>query len=665
MSVDMNQNADTKFRIISHCKRRIPHLAYVYRNMDRKAALEQKKKRLRELKQRRLEHDLSKSIGYNEEDIELVKKTKAQGSRVSVAIQTDLVFETEQNTIEQRVALPNDVVDKEVFRPEKGVQVDGPLEHTFSTTIPNDIDSSQSEAGEAGEASDDSTETSNLEVDENAINLQVKDAFKKLGHILVETEHDIGYELSFKDRVREEMEKTKSSQTEMANPMKLLYKVSATQLRSARYIEISPHFNDLIAVCYGTSKLPKRDIIRQGKRHLLSAYTNMDGLVIIYKVKSSKMIPEFYLLANAAVSIISFSRRDPQKIIGGLSNGQVVIWNLIDSKHKHAQVATLPLLISPVYSTISTVKSINNDIKFIPHTSLICSIEQSDLKQDQFVTICSEGIVNIWSINLLACPRFNSLQIKKIDHTGTEFSKDSILHILKGIYTYGVAPSVTSHQTDDLSNTLMEYKVLNNIFLGCLNGELVKLSNKTENFIDFILRSDNKENSNSDILASPTVLSLKHIKLDENFLFLISSALDMTIKIWDLKHKTTLVSIPITYLAFEIAINPFRMAQFVTVGLFEDTNNNLTVPVLEFWDLKSKVMSAIYRLTLPAGESSLPDASLYAVSASFRSENELIVGLNNGEVIYYSIDQRLFLAGSEEARHNEIHNGIYRYLIGL
>ncbi|CCE87227.1 Piso0_005770 [Millerozyma farinosa CBS 7064] len=626
--------------------------------MDRKAALEQKKKRLRELKQRRLEHESSKSTDVSEEDIRPDEKPKAQGSRVSVAIQTDLVFETEHNIIEQHSTPQNDNVNKEVFRPEKGIQVDGPLEHTFSTTtVPNDIESSQSEI------SHDKTETSILEEDEHAINLQVKDAFKKLGHILIETEHEIGYESSFKDRVREELEKTKSSQTELENPLKELYRVSATQHRSVRFVEISPHFNDLIAVCYGTSKLPKRDSMRQEKRYSHSSYTNSDGLVIIYKIKDSKMVPEFYLLANAAVSTISFSRRDPQKIIGGLNNGQIVIWNLVDTRH--TQVAILPSLISPVYSTINTVKSNNKEIKFVPHSSMICCIEQSDLKQDQFVTICSEGIVNIWSMNLLACPRFNSLQIKKTDDKGTEFSKDSILHIVKGIHTYGIAQSVMSYKSDDLSNGFTEYKVLNNMILGCLNGELVKLSNKTENFIDFILENDNKEKSGSDLLALPTVLSLKSIKLNENFPFLVSSALDMTIKIWDLKNKTTLVSIPITYLAFDIVINPFKKAQFVTVGLSEDINNSQTVPVLEFWDLKSKVMSAIYRMTLPAGENTSPDANLYAVSALFRSENELVVGLSNGEIIYYSIDQQLLSVGSDKAKHNEIHDGIDHYLINI
>ncbi|CCE86120.1 Piso0_005770 [Millerozyma farinosa CBS 7064] len=626
--------------------------------MDRKAALEQKKKRLRELKQRRLDHDLSKSTDISGEDIRSDEKPKAQGTRVSVAIQTDLVFETEHNTIEQHTASLNDNVNREVFRPEKGIQVDGPLERTFSTTSSlNDNESSQSET------SDDKLEPSILEDNEHVINSQVKDAFKKLGHILIETEHEIGYESSFKDRVREELEKTKSSQTELENPLKEIYRVSASQYRSARFVELSPHFNDLIAVCYGSNKSPTRDSMRQEKRYIHSSYTNSDGLVIIHKVKDSKMIPEFYLLANAAVSAISFSRRDPQKIIGGLNNGQVVIWNLVDTKH--TQVAILPSLISPIYSTINTVKSNNNEINFIPHSSSICTIEQSDLKQGQFVTICSEGIVNIWSINLLACPRFNSLQIKKTDDRETEIFKDTILHIVKGIHTYGVAQSVMSYKSDDLSNGSTEYKVLNNMFLGCLNGELVKLSNKIENFIDFILKSDNKESNSSNILALPTVLSLKSIKLNDSFPFLISSALDMTIRIWDLKNKTTLVSIPITYLAFDIVVNPFKKAQFVTVGLFEDTNRSRTVPIIEFWDLKSKVMGSIYRMTLSVGQNSSSDANLYAVSALFRSENELVVGLNNGDIIYYSIDQQILLAGSDKAKHNEIHDGIDHYLIGI
>lgn len=269
-------------------------------------------------------------------------------------------------------------------------------------------------------------------------------------------------------------------------------------------------------------------------KSLALAFT--DNEAVVYDFQESQFFPEFYLKSLSGIEIMQFDKYNNHRIIGGLSNGGICIWELGNSS-----ISLMPVLSTPLYSSILRTSALLHLDKIVYLTQFLLDGNPCIL------SVSRDGVVNVWSANLLVEPK---LSFKIFGST----RKADDLQVMNGLY---LGP-------DEIvgTNFILDLIVATNdgrIYKG--NGELVHED-------------------------CPSIIG-SLIKLDN---LIISSHSEWNFKIWKQQQVQPFKDIPTPYIVRQVIIRPQRKLQLVTVGYPNLANSRY---VVDIWDLSKKVYSPI------------------------------------------------------------------------
>lgn len=374
--------------------------------------------------------------------------------------------------------------------------------------------------------------------------------------------------------------------------------------RKVNQIVFCHHYPDLVMVTYSNT---------QGFSKLASP-----GLSIIYSI-STKM-PQFYLTCSSPITSILFDKIDHHKVIAGMSDGRICIWNLREATNSDLEL--LPVLISPMISSVIT-----SPFDVEQHVLPIVSLFQNTADgSNSIISISLDGVINVWSTNLLALPKQDSIRL--VDPNATRFRE----HIRISQAIEITSDDVYLPNAHDEPNSF-----LNQFVIVSEAGNIVKLCNdKSKKYMEVA----EKDSLSTGVIAFK-LLSEKYI---------ITSNFDWNLRLWDINSANYIVDIPTTSLIFLIAIRPKYSLQFVTVGV----NNSTSQSVVEYWDLNKKLLAPICSIQI--------EGDHLAASIVFDPSGEtMIIGFENGSIVQIGIDANLLNAQVNEQQEN----GIQSYLSTL
>jgi dynein intermediate chain len=632
--------------------------------MDRQSLLEQKRQRLQELKQRRL--------GNTSHDDKLVNELidqfqsspiKPNTKQVNVAIQVDLApQEHDVNYISNGIPIhhnESDANEKNVITYDKAIQ---------TTDEPSDteIENKTRIVDEPNESLETIENDSVVEIEESKLNASMKHTFKFLNKIITQEAIDSSILKNFSEseELKNEFDRSFDNQVSENGPFRLNLEIPVVKGRLIKYIDISPHFPELIVASYSLENSSINHLI--SNQLYLNGITQSPGLAIIYNIKGSKAFPEYFLHCTSSITEIKFDKVNPRKVIGGLSDGKVVIWNLLDNGRN--SVAILPLLMTPVLSNIAS-SIINNDqqaVNFIHHTNEISSINQILVENNECIISTSlDGVINLWSSNLLAWPKISSLKLSKPSSNTEEYVKSKdILSISKALILQEETDLARSTKKE-LSSQPPAYKFLNKLLVGSDDGKLFRLSNDAGNGnIEQLYEEDNKDDENP--LHSSSITSIMELPIDGGESIIATSNIDWTIKIWASAQKAPILQIPVTYLILDMEARPNYPLQFFTLGVFNQSMNHDLRPIIDFWDMSHKLMNPICSISLETKNEAGSDtvnSKLYATTARFDiNGNNIIIGFNNGSILIWSIDDIILNEVLESKANSDIDDGLIEFL---
>ncbi|ODV79566.1 WD40 repeat-like protein [Suhomyces tanzawaensis NRRL Y-17324] len=585
--------------------------------MDRQSLLEQKRQRLQELKLRRLGSPVN-----DEAKIELLIQKLADTPKVgvSIGVQVDpinhAVAEVLGLAVEGHKA-PK--IEKECLTYDKAVQ-------TIPVVIEHKTVSPQTTSPKP------ETEVILVveDVNEEELNNAVKESIKLVHRINVS---EIKTDWVDYTKRLDNTSHTSNKHTFDITPYTTHSHVEQTRNRPVCCMDFSPHHPELFVVAYSHSDLKN----------------SSPGLAIIYSVKEDKVFPEFYLHCTSSISCIKFDQVTSTKIIGGLSDGKIVIWNLEEINSR--SVAVLPTLITPMFSMLTSHNSgHSSNIDFKHHTSAITSLIQLNIDgNDSIVSFSLDGTINTWSTNLLASPSLDSVKLAKDGPTNEFTNFKETFRILKAIAL--TSGDRTSHINLNISGG---HQFLNDIVVVSDSGTLFQLSSQeSQEFIKFsheerVIEEDSYSSYPNDIT------DFQKLPSGSRGPYLITSNLDWTFKIWSPSSKTPLMSIPTKSLVLRIAIRPNRNFQFVTLGLMSDSN--LKKSVLEFWDLESTLFKPVFEIPVPGDIG-------FATTVSFNQDgSKLLAGFGDGSFIQWPIVEESLRTIIDAHRENKLDEGILYYL---
>lgn len=578
------------------------HRASGLKAMDRQTLLEEKRKRLAQLRQRR--YDTSGDL------VEQLLQKHLQsppivGKKIDVAVQVDFIeFEHQQTHEKQELLIP----EKQCNTFDKGIQA-VPFEEHPEHQEQEQQQQQQSEQQDDGE-----------QQYKKKLNGHAKEAMETgdLQRTMCLNKVDIHKEVSKFDeyicnRKEFSMKLTGSSAFDtIAEINEIDRKVTS--------IIFSQHYPELVIVSYSSNT---NGSFSKSLTH------NSPGLCIIYSV-GDNIIPQFYLTCPSPITAIMFDKIDLFKIIGGMSDGRLCIWNL--KEYTTGSLELSPMLTSPM---ISSVFKSPFDVQ--QHVLPIVGLFQSTSDgSNSIISVSLDGIINVWSTNLLALPKQDS--IKLID--------SNIQDITRFRETIRVSKAVEIFpETVFMTNVSYEPNhFLKNLVIATEAGTIVKLSNdKAKNYIEFI------ESVEKDTIVTSGVITPK-LLLEK---YLITSNYNWFIRLWDISTKSYIINIPTTSLVFLIAVRCKYQFQFVTVGVNSSTNTS----VIDYWDLNKKLFSPLCSIPLKNDE--------IATSIDFDpSGGSILVGFENGSLMHIGVDTQLL---NEQINEQNIttEDGIERYLSAL
>lgn len=566
--------------------------------MDRQSLLEQKRQRLQELKLRRLTANTSPSKSIDDLIDSLQQQPK--GKLVDVAIQVDSIVSssTHTNPVPPVVAKP-----RSLNTYDKGIQVE--LVETKhpnipkSDPVPEPIPAAKQEPEAAEE-----------------LNGSLVDSLKRLNRVLAQ---DADLPSLFADF-------TKVAVTEATIESQPQYSVEQilppVPGRRVADIDISSEF---IVVAYTAFHQDPKTADSAANRIRYAP-----GLAIIYSIRANKPLPEFFLESSTPISKIRFERPSVTKIVGGLNDGKIVIWDVTNTEPNKINV--LPSLKSSLLASIgSTIKTQSNtsSVKFIHHTSEIVfldiiSTDSSSGGSSSIISISKDGVLNIWSTNFLASPKLNSIKLcvpSKLDFLQTKYVES--MFVEKALLLENNIMTASK----SLANHSPEYRFLDRVVVGTSSGKMYKLTNdKTNGFIDTTY--DVEPNKFDTFVANKasSIIELHH----KNEPFIVTSHYNWTLQIWRLTSVTPIVTIPTSSLIIDSCPRPNHPLQFVTVGTIKDSK---LLPIVLFWDLGVNLMTPLFEVSLPAQDTT------YANPVRFNTDgSKLLIGLNDASVVVWDID---------------------------
>lgn len=549
--------------------------------VDRQALLEQKRQRLNELKQRRLQkekEDAEKAqIKQAEEDVKVKK--------VDFAVQ---VGESTEISRPQVVAKPSLVirfdkaiqVEPEVF--EEEIEPETEAESPVVDDIPQEVEPLKEEVVN--------------EALESQLESQLHFPFSKL-------------RLGIKDK--HELRSVGDSPFTQSHPL------SDFLDRPIRDIKTTLQFPDLLLVAYGPPKSKKSDL------------TNPLGLAIVFNASTESIFPEFFLHSTSIITTIEFDKSDAFRIIAGMENGRLALWDLTNVKSD--QLSVLPTL------QTSTVASFFEKSKkgFIYHSSPIILIEQPDVNtaSPSMVTICANGVINVWSLSILAFPKLPSKTIQPSSGAGVDVTS--------------VLMSSNYMLSTDTSHHAPEFKFLNNTYVGSVNGDIIKLKNSKDG------RLVDRTYSSAATAAALSIAETSWKHNQSTSTILLSSHMDWTLKLWHHSSQSPLHSISTGKITTKIQVRPCHEFQFVTLNAFTPPEGSSSV---DYWDLKVRCLAPVCSVPL------LSDFGVVALVAFDSEGSSLTIGSKTGQLTVLAIDQIQLDTVNEQRTNRNIDGGVMQYL---
>lgn len=575
-------------------------------NIDRQALLEQKRQRLLELKQRRLQKekedaeraDAERSKSPNISDLgqqEIAKPQKLEVKRVDVSVQ----------------------VGESTLKPSLQYTAEQSLVLRFDKVIQVEFDEVQS-MEDREEARRESDEFAEPIVPHSPEPLKAEVVNEALASQL---EEKLRFPFS---KLRLGIREEKEIRSVGDSPFVVEQQLGGFLDRPIVSVKTTPQFPELILVAYGASDTKLPDL------------TDSKGLAIIFNTSTESIFPEFFLHCTSPIAAIAFDKTDAFRIICGMENGRLALWDLTNVKPN--QLAVLPTLQS---STLASLHS-QGKKKFTHHTMPIVLIKQPEVNSasPSVVSISAEGVINVWSLSILARPKLDSRVVKKQAESERLSLKDSVYVTSVLISSHYMLQNTTSYHAP-------EYKFLNNTYLGCDNGEILKLKNdKDKSVIDSIFSTESKGK----------VTSLVEFSWKRNLraaFAVVSSHMDWSIKIWQLSSSEPVLQIPTTALISKLISRPGHCMQMVALNQLSPPEERTS---LDFWNLNVRCFSPTCSIPLP---DDFGDATL----VEFNSEGDkLFVSSRSGRVVIWNVDKHQLDVVSNERINRDIDGGIMHYL---
>ncbi|KAI3641839.1 hypothetical protein MIR68_000108 [Amoeboaphelidium protococcarum] len=184
-------------------------------------------------------------------------------------------------------------------------------------------------------------------------------------------------------------------------------------------VDLSPHFGELSLASYsiqGDSLYSSQQVSLSQSVSSTRDYSHKSGLVLVWNEHMND-VPEFTFTSHHEVSSAKFISKHPNLVVGGLANGQVVIWD-----NRAGQKAVLQ---SPVCANW--------------HADRICRLfltgSASDLQQIHSVSV--DGVFCSWQVDMLHKPT-ECLQLQS-SKQGSSLMSVSSFDILAGDDTHFIA----------------------------------------------------------------------------------------------------------------------------------------------------------------------------------------------------------------------------------
>lgn len=606
--------------------------------MDRQTLLEQKRQRLQELKLRRLANS-----SHSTEIDELVERLLSPKVLVSVGTQTDEIIglQNVNKPIDQPVedskgtstdggaTLPVQLTKPKVTF-DKGVQAVSVDELEERERERERIEEKERENNRQAQESLTLTEKQNdlAVTDPDVITDLVEKSLKTLNKLLVQerNEPDV-FTNSIDMAVSSSTSGTMNGETNI--PFQRLKWSLSQQKRPVVSVDVAISDPNLIVVAYGHPKVPLISLPSG------SSDSDSPGLAVVYC--GSPSVQEFILLATSTITTARFD--GPHRIMAGLANGKVVVWELAN---RHSEMVILPLLASPILSSSSALMTGNSQslkIKFRNHIKPITSLLQQDSSLP-VVSISLDGVVNVWSTSILAAPKVSLVQLFKPNETATISTREK-LAVSSALFTDFVATNNRSYKENN--------PYLNGIVVGCQNGELYLVGTSSSEK-DHIEATTALEGDRITPLGISSLIELLQTFRDTNLTLLLSTGMDWGFKIWKVfTTKITLHTyVQTDYMIMKAVARPNSNLQFVTMGF-----NN--APVLEFWSLQDKLMNPVTRIPIDISDNEAP---LVPTTIEFSPlGNRLYAGFSTGQVLIWNVDEEL-LGKYIETKKSPIDTGI-------
>lgn len=613
--------------------------------MDRQKLLHEKRLKLQELRRKRINgnvRELEETKGETEHD---GGGSMFERKQINVGIQVNNE-ENELSLIQwkcETLDAKQQETDKST-RFSKAVQTQS--EDEFEETEVENAQSTDEFASISRESSAD-----NEPVSEDVLNAELKDSFRFLNRVVAQE--------SMNSAVLADMSKILEDINRSENHISLHKKHAFSEIsgippikgRMIVDIDYLSHLDGILVAAYKEG--PKVCSVSLESEFQQSLYQS-SGLAILYNIKCSKPFPEFFLHASSSISIVKFDKNNPSRIIGGLENGKIVIW---DIKNNSNNIAILPTLESPSWFDISPEREGHTQgHKFINHEGRIIFIDQLPIDNNEcIVSISDDGIINVWSSSMLAKPKLSSIVLrKKVQGTS---SMELSLHIVTAIILKQRKIEKSFLLDDDLATNKPEYNFLDRIVVGCGDGSILKLSNRTEDgFIEEILFEDKDESYKACTVTSLSLLD----STDENSM-IVASRLDWSLKVLETRKKRFIGNIITCYLASKIVARPGYMNQFISIGTSTQSHEEYLSPVIEVWDLTQSLFDPVYQEDIKnlCGPDLPPTFNATAARLD-TSGSTLLVGFDNGMLINFRVDAPMIDQLLIESEKNKGKNSYFK-----